>query len=125
MSVTCVLYESLEAARLAGGGTVPIGAMWYDHDLLEKAPQVLTAHYRDVVSKERAPLYVKLPDGTFFCVDQRCSRDESGWTVTGDPPCITVHPSIKTSHRIDGRDVVRYHGHLKGGVLEPCGDSPT
>lgn len=49
-------------------------------------------------------LMVKLPDGSDWTIDDR-------WTRTGEPPIITVQPSIKSCG---------YHGFLIDGVLRSC-----
>lgn len=70
-------------------------------------------YVRDHLGK-RLPLIVCLPNGELFCPDAAYSAREGrpfgpGWTVTGEAPAITVHPSINC--------VGRYHGWLHGGVL--------
>jgi hypothetical protein len=75
----------------------PPGAMWY-----------ATWHPRKGPDGEA--LVVSLPDGAPWCVDLPGARG-SGWTRTGKPPLVTASPSIQTPG---------YHGHLRGGFLEPC-----
>ena len=48
----------------------------------------------------------------------------AGWTRTGDPPNITVRPSIGMGDG-KGKGRWKYHGHLNNGVLEACNDSET
>lgn len=117
MTWHCQLFESREAI-VAQFGFVPVGAMWPDpslnaNDFGGYAGYIGDNYLRDWAGK-RAPLYVKLPDGTEFCVDSRDSREigkpsGSGWTVTGEPPQITVSPSINI--------LGRYHGYLKNGAI--------
>jgi len=61
----------------------------------------------------RAPLVVRLPGGTDFCVDgptfSAGQRGTGGWAVTGEPPGLTLAPSIN----IGGS----YHGWIQGGVI--------
>lgn len=61
----------------------------------------------------RPPIVVVLPNGQWWCVDQKAfSRERGwhgeGWSVLGTPPEITCHPSINTSS---------YHGMLERGIL--------
>jgi hypothetical protein len=91
------------------------GDMWYAPWYIEggKRMNYLTDEYaRDWMDK-RPPLVVRLPDGTSFMVDCRCTVDgvlqDHGWTVTGEPPNITVSPSINI--------IGYYHGWLQNGIL--------
>lgn len=76
-----------------------------DHGLL--APEYWRDNYAN-----RPPLCVQIPgvpsDWTFY-VDSKSSDGVSGWAVTGEPPNITVSPSI---HAFGV-----YHGWLQNGVL--------
>ncbi len=117
MSWRCQLFVSREAV-VEQFGFVPVGAMWPDPSLNERefggyAGYIGDNYLRDWAGK-RAPLYVKLPDGSEFCVDVRSSPEigkpsGSGWKVTGNPPAITVSPSINI--------IPRYHGWLQNGVI--------
>lgn len=93
-----------------------VGDMWYlfighytPEDLAERH---LTAYYF-AHNAHRAPLVVLLPGRNYFLIDGQCFNSERGyydaWTVAGDPPRITVSPSINI--------VGRYHGFLTDGVL--------
>lgn len=61
----------------------------------------------------RDPLVVRLPDRTDFCVDgptfSAGQRGSGGWHVTGEPPAITLTPSINI--------VGSYHGWIQNGVI--------
>jgi hypothetical protein len=57
---------------------------------------------------DKIPVRICLPGGDWWDVDGPASNSDSGWSVTGEPPNLTVHPSIGTS---------TYHGWLKDGVL--------
>jgi hypothetical protein len=74
-----------------------------------------TNFYRDHAGR-RAALWVALPNGTDFCLDACTSAglaSGDGWTVIGEPPTITVSPSINC--------IGSYHGWLQNGVLsEDC-----
>jgi hypothetical protein len=62
--------------------------------------------------KYRLPLIVRLPDGTDFCVDGPCynkGKRYGGWAVSGNPPNITLAPSINI--------VGYYHGWIQNGVI--------
>jgi hypothetical protein len=58
----------------------------------------------------RPPMFVKLPDGSEFCIDTRAYNHDNGgyygdgWTVSGTPPAIVLSPSINI--------VGRYHGWI-------------
>ncbi len=70
----------------------------------------MSAEYRRDWADRRPPLYVCLPSGAYFCVDRKDdAAGDAGWTVTGDPPRITVRPSIN--------HMGCYHGWLTDGVL--------
>lgn len=61
----------------------------------------------------RCPLLVIIPGPMMFCVDTMAWSNGifygDGWTVTGEAPNITMHPSIN----IGGT----YHGWLQNGIL--------
>lgn len=73
---------------------LPAGAMW-----LEPGPH-LGGH-------EGEHLMVVLPDGTRWDIDGP-ARNGGTWTRSGEPPMVTVAPSIASP---------RYHGFLRDGVL--------
>jgi hypothetical protein len=60
-------------------------------------------------------LAVKLPDGSWWCIDGPACRDgkilAGSWKRTGVPPEVTVTPSI---------DAGSYHGWLSNGWLRRC-----
>jgi len=76
----------------------------------------LAAHYF-ANNSHRPPLILALPDKPsgklYFMVDGQCYNDErkyyDGWTVTGEPPLITVDPSVDY--------LGHYHGRIKAGVI--------
>jgi hypothetical protein len=115
-----VLYTSREEAK-AQLGFVPVGAMWpYETELptLDAwceafAPAVAHRYLREH-KHLRPPLFVKLPDGTEFCIDFCSSREipaggGEGWGCKGDAPLITISPSINV--------VGSYHGFIQDGVI--------
>ena len=115
MSWTCRLIEKPE---LDAHGNVDlakrvVGDMWFlgvtPKELLDRH---LTAQYFADNAK-RQPLMVMLPGPTPFCIDYQCFNDArgyyDGWTVHGEPPLITITPSINL--------VGRYHGFLQNGVI--------
>lgn len=61
--------------------------------------------------KNRMPMMLVLPGGVHWLIDGKASGTHGGWTVTGEAPKFTAHPSIQT---------VNYHGWLKDGVLKEC-----
>lgn len=72
-----------------------------------------SAEYKRDWADKRAPICVRLPDGTAWNVDThyggRYENDAPGWTITGEAPRITAHPSVN----VQGS----YHGWLTDGVL--------
>lgn len=105
MSWRCRLVDSPKNAQ--------VGDMWFAPHMLEQEWTYgfkLSAEYRRDWEGKRAPLMVILPNGSQFCVDGATTDDgDGGWTVTGEPPLITVSPSINV--------VGLYHGFLQNGVL--------
>lgn len=94
------------------------GDCWPEPSLLFSGPEggpslCLSGRYRRDWMNKRPPLMVMLPDMTRFCVDSRArvagNYVGEGWTVTGEPPLITVMPSIN----IPGS----YHGYIRAGVI--------
>lgn len=87
----------------------PPGAMWfadwYDH---HKGPDGRT-------------LEVRLPNGDDWIPDAPSSSG-TPWQRSGTPPLVTCSPSIAAG---EPGEPGYYHGFLRGGVLEPCGDSLT
>lgn len=104
-----------------------VGAMWHprgdDGKLIDleihRTKGHLTDHYWDHNAVVRLPINVALPcrystgDGIqVFCIDSKCHDSRGyydGWTVSGEIPNITVHPSINI--------VGSYHGWLQNGVV--------
>lgn len=79
-----------------------------------EAPHMLSIHYWRDWALIRPPLMVICPGGGHWCPDQKSSNGD-GWTVTGEAPAITAHPSIWVNQ---GRGAPReYHGWLKDGVF--------
>jgi hypothetical protein len=90
------------------------GDMWPEPAWLNPAARVSLSpeYFRDHADK-RPPLMVCLPNGTFWCIDTVPSKGGSGWNVSGEPPYITVSPSI---YNAPGTPCA-YHGFLTNGVL--------
>ena len=61
----------------------------------------------------RPPLKIILPNGFPFCVDSRVTGKTSGWDVTGEPPNITLSPSVNYGPG----DPNGWHGFIKDGVM--------
>ncbi len=90
-----------------------IGACWYEEAFLNYK-EAISPKYLKYHVHRRLPLVVKLPDGTCWCVDLRARNEAQGWYgdgwgVIGDPPNLSVSPSIN----IPGR----YHGFIHNGIL--------
>lgn len=67
-------------------------------------------------------IFIRLPDGTDWCVDHASSGSlrrgqPQGWTVTGELPTISVTPSIN----VEGR----FHGFVTNGVITDDLDGRT
>lgn len=93
------------------------GAMWYCPWLVEdtekesRSSSMLSDNYLLNVGNKRAPICVRLPNGSDWVVDAKASNaidGSSGWSVTGDPPNLTATPSI---------DAGSYHSWLTDGIL--------
>lgn len=95
------------------GERIPIGWMWFKKPE-NVALEMLGKYYKENNQANRLPLLIQLPDGP-WCMDGIASGDdtESGWTVTGEPPEITVKPSINSRAGQPGG----YHGFLTAGIL--------
>jgi len=82
---------------------------WLDPACLKKLSPAYLAERR----QKRQPLVVVLPGGAYFCIDCRAwSEGKSygdGWTVTGEPPNVTLSPSINI--------IGHYHGWIQNGVI--------
>lgn len=121
MTTKCVLYASYDAAveeAKNGNGVVPAGAMWPAPWYLEGDAPHLSEKYKAARAADpgfRPPIVVKLPnDAGEFCVDS-AGKDSKGWNVSGEPPRLTVSPSI---HVMGGREMkTLWHGYLRDGVL--------
>lgn len=121
MPWTCRLIESPFARDffelLPGRERPAVGDMWFAPGLLEPGKRfvgyTMSPAYRREWAAKRPPLLVRLPGQTIFCVDACAWRGGEpygdGWTVTGEPPLITVEPSINI--------VGSYHGWIRGGVI--------
>jgi hypothetical protein len=70
-----------------------------------KGKHFLSPFYWRDWSDKRPPICVMTPNGHEWIVDQ-VSTNGQGWTVTGEAPNITCHPSIQ---------VPGYHGFLRNG----------
>lgn len=127
MPTRCKLIEVVERKRRLNGTTLTYrvdkatgekpkpGDMFFAAWMIDSEPRhsFSTRYLLDLEKNHRAPLVVVLPNGQWWCVDQRYyNRAEGwhgdGWTVQGKPPRITCSPSINTSS---------YHGTLEDGVL--------
>lgn len=117
------LYESRDAAVIAGGGRVQVGAMFPAVDPGEDLDRYLRNMERAIGSRYvrehrhlRPPLVLKLPDGTEFDIDFRSSPEihrgaGDGWGCSGTPPLITLTPSVNI--------IGRYHGWIGCNGVPP------
>lgn len=94
-----VTDEGREQARIPG-------AMWWaSPDSLPKDHSVPAGAF------DRFPklLCVRLPSGGSFHPQIPPAGESHGWEITGEPPKVTIRPSIN--------HVGVYHGYLTDGVL--------
>lgn len=97
-------------------GRLQVGDMTHAEWLADLG--LLSPEYRRDWQHKRLPLVVVLPGPMVFCLDFRAHDKQgrllaNGWTVTGEAPRITVHPSIDTSTRRPGG----WHGWIRDGVI--------
>jgi hypothetical protein len=103
----------------AGPGDTPwkelrVGDMWLAPYLLERQGSMFypAAKYHQR-NAGRPPLVVRLPGPVDWGVDGPAWKGGQpygdGWDVSGDPPLVTVSPSINISGI--------YHGWLQNGVI--------
>lgn len=98
------------------------GALWripldhrYTDETVYDVSTTWGALYHDMLSPEfrvsgRDFTYcLRLPDGTAWNLDMKSSTSLSGWTVTGEAPKLTAHPSVNV--------IGSYHGWLVDGEL--------
>jgi hypothetical protein len=94
---------------------------WLDEGEDDHCADLLSDFYHQSWRGQRLPLAVVLPDYTHWVVDQKSTIRGStewgpGWSVTGQAPNLTAHPSI---------DAGTYHGWLQNGVLSADTDGRT
>lgn len=91
-----------------------IGDMWPAPWWLDEAVRdKLSAEYNATTRAHRAPLIVRLPGDLDFCIDSRAWSGGKvygdGWHPVGDPPRVTLNPSINFPGI--------YHGWIRDGVI--------
>lgn len=110
------LYRRPDTGQLLTQHSAPPGAM------LDAAWRADFTGYR--VGADGILLDVKLPDGTWWCVDGPTTDEHGvkggGWQRTGVIPHVSATPSIV----IGNRSRPSYHGFLTNGVLNSTSDSP-
>lgn len=110
----CHLIPWDEWMRLGPRGR-PIGAMTLaSAEHAERIAFLLSPEYRRDWAGRRPPVLVMLPSRYAWPIDRLATDDNGsmltgGWTVTGDPPAVTVNPSISLKGR--------WHGWIRGGVI--------
>lgn len=92
---------------------VAVGTKWCMFTDPERGPIVGARVAPEHQSKR--PVVVVLPNGVAWCVHAGTSGG-SGWQVTGEPPRLTVTPSIDMKG--GGRDA--WHGWIRDGRLVTC-----
>lgn len=83
-------------------------APWLDDQPDKKSAWISPEFRRDHQGK-RPPMVVVLPGYGEWCIDDKMSSTGSGWTVTGEPPNVTLSPSVNA--------VGAYHGWIQNGVI--------
>ena len=88
-----------------------VGDCWFAPYMLKRTrdgkPMLAERYFREWAGI-RDPFVVVLPVGE-FCVDSHEETSEDGWQVLGEPPRITVRPSINI--------VGGWHGYITAGVI--------
>jgi hypothetical protein len=98
MPWTCRLIPAPQTE--ADYAAVRVGDMWYvDPEVCILAPE----------HEGKRPIVVCMPGPMNFMIHSAEARSRAGWTVTGEPPAITMTPSIHTPGV--------YHGYLTAGVI--------
>jgi len=98
-----VLYSNPEMNGLIPLEQAPVGAMW-------------DAWWYHFKGPDGRCLVVRTPGGDWV-IDAK-AQDGRGWTRTGEPPELTVKPSIGIGG--DPGKGWKYHGFLTNGYLEEC-----
>lgn len=86
-------------------GPHEVGDIWFTN-LVDG----LSVEFEQTHAGNRMPLMIRLPGPVDICLDGMVDDEGGhGWHVRGEPPFLTVTPSI----HIPGF----YHGHLREGIL--------
>lgn len=99
------------------------GDMWFHSDrfrneagylnwpfMFSKASKLSDFYRQNNIHRE--PVLIWMPCKEVLCVDAMCwegTRLYGGWQVTGEPPLITVSPSINLAGA--------YHGWIQNGII--------
>jgi hypothetical protein len=106
MTWTCRLVEESAPHK-------EVGDVWYAWTL-DGAPLVglLSVEYLRDWAGVRPPLVVRLPGRVDVCLDRQVDDEGGhGWVVSGDPPRVSVSPSVNV--------LGVYHGFVRDGVISP------
>ena len=109
MSWVCRLVDAPTSSTNGGRYHVSVGDMFFS-DGTWWGDGHLSDYYHKYNAGRRT-LLITLPPRTLFCLDAKCYKSGKwydGWIVTGEPPLITVSPSINTGS---------YHGFLRDGII--------
>lgn len=104
------LYYTLPDGREVEFEALPVGAM-YDCNQLPTELVVggILGSKPQGVRKTRTGLCVVLPGKTIWNMMQPGTRDNCVWTIKGEPPNVSAHPSIDCTGI--------YHGWVKDGFV--------
>ena len=104
---TCFMVDDLDECWV-DGGEQRVGAMtWWSHDRKSYDTQ-----------PRPMPHLVVMTEAGLACVDCPATKEPHGyWTRTGEPPVVTVTPSLLINP--DATTAPTWHGHLTEGVLIP------
>lgn len=105
------LYENAERGVVTTLTAAPVGALWWAHWCQRSG----SIHWK---ARGGGPhLLVRTPGGDWDVDMASSNGDGEGWERTGEPPKVTVRPSIGICDKQGGW---KYHGFLTDGVLEEC-----
>lgn len=106
MSWPCVLAEGVREQVTDIDPYWPeIGTLWYVQPGKVAEERLSDDHKRN--RSGRPTLWIRIPGGP-FCLDMR-TQDGAQWSRTGEPPRITVAPSIN--------EVGVFHGFIRDGLI--------
>lgn len=93
----------------------PEGVSWYDPEPGDVWPCPSHEGSHDVEGRPPC-MVIRMPGADYvFHTNMGASTDGTLWDVTGEPPTLTVHPSIAI-----GPDGSIWHGWITNGEMNPA-----